>query len=84
MAFHPAPPAVVDLLASDFARRKFDTELRVCEAARRVLCFCRYRRAPEHRFYVRPADADGYYVLARRDMIRRHVDAVLSPGPEGS
>jgi hypothetical protein len=50
-----ATPAVADLLASDFARRKFDRELRVCEAAPRVLCFCRYRRAPEHLSYVRPA-----------------------------
>lgn len=60
---HPATTSVTDLLASDFARRKFDRELLACEAALRVLCFCRYRRAPEHLSYVRPAarhDALGF------------------------
>lgn len=38
---------VLDLLSSPFARRKFDRELETCELARRVLSFCRYRRAPE-------------------------------------
>lgn len=43
-----AAPGALDLLASPFARRKLDRELEVCGLARRVLCFCRYRRAAEH------------------------------------
>jgi hypothetical protein len=42
-------PHVQDLLDSPWAGRKFDRELEVCEIARRVLSFCRYRRAPSTR-----------------------------------
>ena len=48
-------PCVQDFLDSPFVGRKFERELEVCEVARRVLLFCRYRRAPEHLFYARPA-----------------------------
>lgn len=51
---HPAP-SVVELLNSPFAARKLERELKICEAARLILSFCRYRRAPHHLCYVRPA-----------------------------
>lgn len=49
-----AAPCVWELLDSPFVRRKFDRELGVCEVAKRVLSFCRYRRSPEHFCYARP------------------------------
>ena len=48
-------PSVEELLNSPFAARKLERELKICEAARPILSFCRYRRAPDHRCYVRPA-----------------------------
>jgi hypothetical protein len=50
-------------LASPFSRHKFERELEVCRVARRMLSFCRYRRAPEHLYYARPAsrpDVPGF------------------------
>ena len=49
-----AAPRVQDLLDSPLPGRKFDRELEVCEIARRVLSFCRYRRAAEHFTFARP------------------------------
>ena len=59
-----AAPRVRDLVNSPFAGRKFDRELEVCEIARRVLSFCRYRRAPDHICYARPSSRPD--VLGKR------------------
>lgn len=58
-------PSVQDLLDSPLAGRKFDRELEVCESIRRVLSFCRYRRAPEHYCYARPSSRPDVLGLRR-------------------
>jgi hypothetical protein len=60
-----ATPHLPDLLASTFSRRKFERELEVCKVARRVLWFCRYRRAPEHICYARPSSRPDVLGLRR-------------------
>lgn len=60
-----AAPRVQDLLDSPLAGRKFDRELEVCEIARRVLSFCRYRRAPEHFTFARPSSRPDVLGLRR-------------------
>ena len=61
-----AAPRVQDLLDSPFAWRKFDRELEVCETSRRVLSFCRYRRAREHYCYARPSSRPDALGIRRR------------------
>ena len=60
-----AAPRVQDLLDSPLAGRDFDREPEVCEIARRVLSFCRCRRAPEHFCHARPSSRPDVLGLRR-------------------
>lgn len=60
-----AAPRVREPLNSPFAWRKFNRALEVCEVAKRVLSFCRYRRAPDHFIYARPSSRPDMLGLRR-------------------
>ena len=62
---HPAP-SVEELLNSPFAARKLERELEICGIARRVLSFCRYRRAADHWCFARPSSRHEIYGGRRR------------------
>ncbi len=48
-------PGTQELLNSDFAARKLERELQICETARQVLSLCHYRRAECHAWYAVPS-----------------------------
>ena len=60
-------PTTADLLESDFASRKVEREIEVCDLAQKVVARCGYNRAATYLWEVSPAARHAVLGMRRRD-----------------